>query len=208
VVAAAAAAFAAGAAVGATAGGGAQGDPLAGSGAGAASSGEAQSGARGAGGANGVGDAKSGADGASGAGGTSSAVARLPLERQVGLLVVLRFKGPAVPAYVRRALHSGHAAGAILFHDNVRDPAQLRALTHTLRGAGGPGTIVAVDQEGGPIRILPWAPPARAGPAQGSQGTAGADARAAAIALRSAGVNVSLAPVADVPSTAGSGARA
>jgi beta-N-acetylhexosaminidase len=124
---------------------------------------------------------------------------RLPLERQVGRLVVLRFTGTRVPAYVRRWLRQGRATGAILFRDNVRDPAQLRALTRSLRAAGGPGTLVAVDQEGGRIRIVPWAPPSRPGPAQGAAGTAGADARAAAGALRRAGVNVALAPVADVP---------
>ena len=132
-----------------------------------------------------------------------SAPPRVPLERQVGTLIVLRFEGPSVPAYVRRALRAGHAAGAILFRDNVRDPAQVRALTRTLRRAGGPGTLVAVDQEGGPVRILPWAPPDRAAPAQGVARSAGTDARAGAEALRRAGVNVSLAPVADVPARPG-----
>jgi beta-N-acetylhexosaminidase len=120
----------------------------------------------------------------------------------VGATIVLRFRGTTVPAYVRRALHAGHAAGAILFRDNVSSPGQLRALTRTLRQAGGPGTLIAVDQEGGPIRIVSWAPPAKASPAQTAD--AGADARAGANALRALGINVSLAPVADVPSTEGS----
>jgi beta-N-acetylhexosaminidase len=124
------------------------------------------------------------------------------VDRAVGGVIVLRFKGTTVPAYVRRALRAGHATGAILFRDNVRSPGQLRALTRTLREAGGPGTLIAVDQEGGPIRIVSWAPPAKAAPAQGP--TAGADAHAGATALRALGINVSLAPVADVPSVEGS----
>jgi beta-N-acetylhexosaminidase len=125
-----------------------------------------------------------------------------PLSRQVGRLIVLRFHGTRVPAHVRRALRAGRASGAILFHDNVSSAAQLRALTGDLRRAGGPGTLVAVDQEGGPIRIVDWAPPVDAAPAQGAR--AGAEARAGATALRRLGINVSLAPVADVPSVPGS----
>jgi len=90
----------------------------------------------------------------------------------------------------------------ILFRDNVTGPEQLRALTKSLRRAGG-RPVVAVDQEGGEIRILPWAPPAAAAPQQASAGTVRADAEAAGAALRGAGVTVTLAPVGDVPSVAG-----
>jgi beta-N-acetylhexosaminidase len=131
-----------------------------------------------------------------------AAVDRLTLRQQVGQLIVLRFAGPRAPHYVRSALHGRRAAGAILFRDNVTGPAQLRALTRTLRRQGG-RPLVAVDQEGGAIRILPWAPPARSAPEQAAAGTVGADARAAANALRAAGITVSLAPVGDVPSVAG-----
>ena len=54
------------------------------------------------------------------------------------------------------------------------------------------------------MRIVPWAPPESSAPAQAAAGTVGRDARRAGLALRRAGVNVSLAPVADVPSVAGS----
>jgi beta-N-acetylhexosaminidase len=60
-----------------------------------------------------------------------------------------------------------------------------------------------VDQEGGEIRILPWAPPAASQPQQAAAGTVEADAEAAARALRTTGINVSLAPVGDVPSVDG-----
>jgi beta-N-acetylhexosaminidase len=127
-------------------------------------------------------------------------VDRLGLERQVGRLVVLRFQGTAPPRYVRRILRRGWAAGAILFRDNVASPAQLRRLTGHLRRAAHLPPLICVDQEGGEIRILPWAPPKA--PAGGQ--APGRDARAAGRALRAAGVNVSLAPVADVPAGSGS----
>ena len=121
------------------------------------------------------------------------------LEQQVGHLLLLSFAGTTPPRYVLRALRSGRAAGVILFRGNVRSPAQLGVLTARLRATGA-RPIVAVDQEGGDIRILPWAPPTRSEPAQVAAGTVRADAEAAAKALRGAGITVSLAPVGDVPS--------
>jgi beta-N-acetylhexosaminidase len=130
---------------------------------------------------------------------TPSPVDRLSLHQQVGKLVVLRFHGTTAPAYVRRVLRNGWAAGAILFKENVASPGQLRALTGALHKSGkaaGATPIVCTDQEGGAIRNVTWAPPAAAQPSQ----VPGRDAKAAALALARAGVNVTLAPVADVPS--------
>jgi beta-N-acetylhexosaminidase len=127
-----------------------------------------------------------------------AAVDRLTLDQQVGHLVILRFAGTSAPRYVRRALRGGRAAGVILFADNVISPTQLHALTLQLNAS-----IVCVDQEGGDVRILPWAPPQTAAPDQAAAGTVEADARAGGEALRTAGVTVTLAPVADVPTVGG-----
>jgi len=133
--------------------------------------------------------------------GTSNAVDELTLEQQVGQLVVLSFSGTAPLAHVREALREKRAAGVILFGANITGPSQLRELTRALRDQGG-RPIVAVDQEGGSIRRLPWAPPIRSAPEQLAAGTVRADSAAAARALRSVGVTVTFAPVADVPSVA------
>jgi beta-N-acetylhexosaminidase len=114
----------------------------------------------------------------------------------VGRLVVLRFQGTTAPAYVLRILRSGEAAGVILFRDNIASPAQLTALTRSLRRAARFTPIVCSDQEGGAIRNIAWAGPTAAEADQDP----GADARAAGRELRAVGVNVALAPVADVPS--------
>jgi beta-N-acetylhexosaminidase len=129
-------------------------------------------------------------------------VDRLTPREQVGQLIVLRFAGTTPPGYVREALRERRAAGAILFRDNVVAPAQLRALTRTLRRAGG-RPVVAVDQEGGEIRIVPWAPPAASAPQQAAAGSVRADAESASAALRRLGITVSLAAVGDVPSVPG-----
>jgi beta-N-acetylhexosaminidase len=133
---------------------------------------------------------------------TPDPVDELSLQQQVGKLVVLRFEGTAAPTYVRRVLRRGWASGAILFKPNITSPSQLRALTKALRDAGnaaGAMPIVCTDQEGGDIRNVEWAPPAVGQARQ----VPGRDARAAARALRQAGINVTLAPVADVPTNAG-----
>ena len=130
------------------------------------------------------------------------AVDRLTLDQQVGRMVILRFQGTQPPGYVRRVLREGRAAGVILFRDNVVSPAQLRELTETLDQAM-PGAIVCTDQEGGEVRTLPWTGPQAAAPDQAATGTVRADATTAGRALKEAGVNVTLAPVADIPSVDG-----
>jgi beta-N-acetylhexosaminidase len=123
----------------------------------------------------------------------------LTLEQQVGQLIVLSFSGTEPPEYVRRALHVRRAAGVILFGGNITSPAQVRELTRALRLQGG-RPLVAVDQEGGAVRRVPWAPPVASAPEQVAARNVRAEAEAAGRALRSVGINVSLAPVADVPS--------
>ena len=127
----------------------------------------------------------------------------LTLEQQVGQLIVLSFSGATPPAYVLDALRQRRTAGVILFGGNIESPEQVRELTRALRQAGG-RPIVSVDQEGGAVRRIPWAPPVASEPHQAATGTAGLSARNSAVALRRLGITVSLAPVADVPSVPGS----
>jgi beta-N-acetylhexosaminidase len=133
---------------------------------------------------------------------TRDAVAGLPLEQQVGHLVILRFAGTQAPGYVLRALREGRTAGAILFGDNVVSPAQLKALTGALHDAREV-SLICVDQEGGEVRTLPWAGPEAPQSEQAAAGTERADARRAGRDLGAAGITVTLAPVADVPSVSG-----
>jgi beta-N-acetylhexosaminidase len=131
-----------------------------------------------------------------------AAAEKLTLEQQVGHLVILRFAGTQPPGYVLRAMRQGRAAGVILFRDNTVSPGQVRALTGALRKAGG-DPIVCLDQEGGDVRVLPWAGPRRSAPEQQDAGTVHADALDAGRALHGVGVTTTLAPVADVPSVDG-----
>jgi len=129
-----------------------------------------------------------------------SAAARLPLEAQVGQLLVMAFDGPSVPEYIRRRLARSEGAGVILFGPNVVDAQSVRALTRELQRSAGGSALVVTDQEGGEIRSLSFAAPEASPATLGDVETAGATARDGARDLRAAGVNVNLAPVADVAS--------
>lgn len=128
----------------------------------------------------------------------------LSLRQQVGQLVVLRFDGGGRPTYVEKALRAGEAAGAILFADNVADEDQVRALTRSLQVAARGSALIAVDQEGGSIRILPFAAPEPSAGTLTRPAAAERFARQAGRDLTDLGVNVNLAPVADVASVDGS----
>ena len=131
---------------------------------------------------------------------TAEAVGQLSLGQQVGQVLVLSFPGRSAPTYVRRILRDGEAAGVVLFGANVGSPRQVRELTSQLREASAGSALVATDQEGGETRILDFAAPEQGQASQSTPAAARAAALQAARDLRAVGVNVNLAPVADVPS--------
>jgi beta-N-acetylhexosaminidase len=130
---------------------------------------------------------------------------RLPLRQAVGQTLVMSFDGTSAPEYIRRRLRKGEGAGVILFGRNVVDAAQLRRLTRTLQRAAHGGALIATDQEGGETRNVPFAGPIAGQAAQTTRHTAAAASTEAARGLRRVGVNVNLAPVADVDPPAGGG---
>jgi beta-N-acetylhexosaminidase len=123
----------------------------------------------------------------------------LPLEQVVGQKVVTAFEGTEPSGRLLRRLRTGHLGGVVLFSQNVTSPVQLRRLTKRIRNAaargGNPPPLVAVDQEGGLVKRLAWAPPRAAAAAMTNPKAEGA---ATGRALRAAGITVDLAPVADV----------
>src|ERR1700730_2466685 len=117
--------------------------------------------------------------------------------------LLARFPGTRPPDGLRRWLDDG-LGGVLLFAENITDPAQLRTLVADLR-AHNPDVLIAADEEGGIITRVE----ARTGssyPGNGALGAAG-DPRlqrrvAASIGamLAAAGINLDLAPTADVDS--------
>ena len=127
---------------------------------------------------------------------------RLTLPQLAGQHMVFAYDGLTPPPALRRRIARGEAAGIILFARNVRSAAQVRSVVRSLqaierpRGLRAP-LLVMADQEGGPVRRIAGAPERAAADVR-SASEARADGRAAARTLRAAGVNMNLAPVADV----------
>jgi beta-N-acetylhexosaminidase len=134
--------------------------------------------------------------------------AALTLRQQVGQLVVSTFPGRRPPAYIRRRLRARETAGVILFGGNAGTPAQWRRLTRTVQRNAHGHALVMVDQEGGAVRTVGWAGPMEGQAVMRTLDDVSTAVRDAAIQLRRTGVNVNLAPVADVATTPVMAARA
>ena len=144
-------------------------------------------------------------------GAEESAAAVPTLAHLIGQKLVVRMDSATPSADLLGRISRGEVGGIILFGTNITTPTALIALTAQLRVAaatgGQPRLLIAVDQEGGPIKRIPWAPPTLSAPQMGRLGSAtvarGQGASTAA-ALRGLGIDVDLAPVADVPASTAS----
>lgn len=140
---------------------------------------------------------------------SAPAAAGNSLERLIGTRLVVGVDGPtATPALLRR-IRSGRVGGVILMGRNVRSAPQVRALTGSLRAAAAEARrpiLIVTDQEGGAVRRFRWAPPAASADEMGRLGEAALRRRGrdTARALERLGLDVDLAPVADVPTVEGS----
>ena len=133
------------------------------------------------------------------------------LAELIGQKLIVRMQGLTPSAGLLDRIRRGEVGGVILFGENITTPAALVQLIETLRAAAAAGDqprlLIAVDQEGGPIKRIPWAPPTLSPTQMGTSGstsvarTQGADTGAA---LRALGIDVDFAPVADVPASTSS----
>src|SRR6266496_1223127 len=116
-----------------------------------------------------------------------------------GEVIVGALAGPPKPSFLAR-VRAGELGGLILV--GRWTPAEMRATTMELHEAGcaiGRPLLLLVDQEGGWARRLTWAAPQPTARELGRLGVARtrSEARATAASLRTAGIDVDLAPVAD-----------
>ncbi len=123
----------------------------------------------------------------------------------VGQRLVVAFSGTTADGWLKGRIRAGQVGGVILFGNNISSASQLHALTASLQAAAQAGhqprLLISTDQEGGEVRRLSWAPPVDSAQQLGTAGqTASGNAgTAAGAALAANGINVDLAPVADVP---------
>lgn len=128
--------------------------------------------------------------------------------RLLGQMIVARFAGPRPSRSFLARVQAGQIGGVILFADNLTGGlGATRALTGELQQAaekgGNPPLLIMIDQEGGTVRRL-LGPPDVAASDMTTDSAALAEGRATGQLLRSVGVNLDLAPVADVERAPGS----
>ena len=125
------------------------------------------------------------------------------LAQLVGQKLVVSMAGKTPSLSLLARARRGEIGGVIVHKWNFSSSAQLRAIARALQEAaaagGQPRLLIAVDQEGGSVKTIPWLPPARAPARVRSSADARTDGRATGVALLGVGVNTDLAPVADVP---------
>lgn len=124
--------------------------------------------------------------------------------------VFFGLSGPALTEAERRFFRATSPAGYILFRRNVETPAQLRALTDSLRDLAGDARLpILIDQEGGRVaRLQPpgwpaFPPPAVFGDAWArapvtAMAAARANAQALGALLSGLGITVNCLPLLDV----------
>jgi beta-N-acetylhexosaminidase len=133
------------------------------------------------------------------------------LVQMVGQKLVVSMDGTTPSASLLRRARRGKIGGVLIHGYNFATAAQLRAITsklqHAAAAGGQPRLLIAVDQEGGPVKTVSWIPPTLS-PSQmgalGSSATARRQGRRTGAALRDLGINTDFAPVADVPASTAS----
>jgi beta-N-acetylhexosaminidase len=120
----------------------------------------------------------------------------------LGQMIVASFHGPIPSPTLLSRIRRGQIGGVILFADNVAGGVEAtRRLTSRLQRAAArgrnPPLLIMTDQEGGEVRRL-VGPPYLAPAAMQSGNVARLQGQAAGRLLRSAGIDLDLAPVADV----------
>jgi beta-N-acetylhexosaminidase len=132
---------------------------------------------------------------------------RMNLKQKVGQLVMFAPQGLHLTQTERDVMRRHHLGGVILFGDNYADRSQLKELTSQLQRVARSannfhiGALISADQEGGVVKRFPDMPPRYSHPQIGASGDtslAYQEGRATGRELREAGVNVNLAPVADL----------
>jgi beta-N-acetylhexosaminidase len=121
----------------------------------------------------------------------------------LGQTIVGHFAGATPPSSFLDQIRSGELGGVILYTENVAGgEASTRALDQQMQSVAmeghNPPLLIMTDQEGGEVKRLEWAPPKLAAAEMSSDAVAQAEGEATGQALRSVGINVDLAPVADV----------
>jgi beta-N-acetylhexosaminidase len=136
----------------------------------------------------------------------ANAVTIPTIAQLIGQKLIVRMDGTTPSASLLGRIRRGEVGGVILFGANITTADALVTLTRQLHAAASAGRqprfLIAVDQEGGAVKRIPWAPPTLSPPQMGALASTSVARRQGALtaqALNALGIDVDLAPVADVP---------
>jgi beta-N-acetylhexosaminidase len=133
-------------------------------------------------------------------------LAGLTLEQRIGQMFLVHLSGSTLNAVGRDFLAQWQPGGLVLMDGNTGDPAAVTRLTNSYQqavtDAGGLPLFIAADQEGGPIAALETGfthfPTPALLTAAGDSALAERIGAAVAAEMRAVGLNLNLAPVADL----------
>lgn len=133
-------------------------------------------------------------------------ISRMTLRAKIGQLVMFSVDGTSLSAAEREVIRGARLGGVILLAKNYSNRTQLGNLTAQIQRAARAGrddpigALISVDQEGGGVKRFPDMAPWHSAPEMGRADPSLAfdEGQATGRALRSVGVNVDLAPVADL----------
>ncbi|QYF95876.1 beta-N-acetylhexosaminidase [Massilia sp. PAMC28688] len=114
---------------------------------------------------------------------------------------MIRFPGTELDAATASFIRQHSIRGVCLFRRNMVNREQLSRLTADLRAVMGPGSLIALDQEGGAVVRSTWVPAPPAAMGLGAADDAGLSREigaAVARAVKSMGFNWNFAPVLDL----------
>jgi beta-N-acetylhexosaminidase len=127
------------------------------------------------------------------------------LDDDIGSVLVASWSGGAITPGVNALLDDGRVGGVLLFSSNFAGPAGLKALSDQLSAVSSRECLdhpilVMLDEEGGQVNRVqaPFAPPSELVAGYGGPQHVESLEQASAAGLRSLGVGLNLAPVADV----------
>lgn len=136
---------------------------------------------------------------------------KFAIAEAVGQMLIGRMEEGSTRASpsLKRRIRDGQLGAVILFSSNIASKRQLTELTSEIQGAARrgdrPAVFIGVDQEGGLVKRIPFAPPAQSAYHMGAsphpEASARSEGRDTGEALRGLGINLDFAPVADVPSS-------
>jgi beta-N-acetylhexosaminidase len=134
---------------------------------------------------------------------TTRTHAAAPGISDTGEVVMGTLTGPPTRSFLAR-VRAGRMGGALFLGNGWLTPSNVKKITAKLQRAActrGEPLLIAVDQEGGIVKRLSWAPPTEAPADMKSPSDAHTQAANTAAALRTSGIDVDFAPVVDTPSS-------